>query len=238
MSTKTQHEEEHEEQQENRFHAKNWKQYFLEFIMLFLAISLGFFADNYREKRSDKTKEREYILSMIEDAEEDRINIKEVLSRNTQRSKYLDTLANLCFNYSTTNNQKDKLYQYFPIVLFHPHFIAPTELTMQQLKNAGGMRMIKNKNAIDEIIRYDSKIKKLENQQVYYENYHNNSINIGTKIFTLQNLLSNLSSNERADVPNEFKFVNDDKQLLTEFANTVSMYKGCLLYTSPSPRDS
>ena len=44
---------------------------FWEFLMLFIAITLGFFVENYREGLSDKEKEKEIIVSFINDIEED-----------------------------------------------------------------------------------------------------------------------------------------------------------------------
>ena len=40
---------------------KNFKEYLLEGIMIFLAVTLGFFAENIREHLSDNAKEKEYI---------------------------------------------------------------------------------------------------------------------------------------------------------------------------------
>src|SRR5215471_21784226 len=40
---------------------KNFKEYFLEFVMIFLAVTLGFFAENIREHFVDKAHEQEYI---------------------------------------------------------------------------------------------------------------------------------------------------------------------------------
>jgi hypothetical protein len=37
---------------------KNFKEYFLEFLMIFLAVTLGFFAENIREGISNHNKER------------------------------------------------------------------------------------------------------------------------------------------------------------------------------------
>ncbi|HLK30961.1 MAG TPA: hypothetical protein VKT28_20455 [Puia sp.] len=37
--------------------------------------------------------------------------------------------------------------------LIYPTFISPTERTIQQLKNAGGMRLIRKKAAVDSIIQ-------------------------------------------------------------------------------------
>src|SRR6195256_1492529 len=50
---------------------KKWKEYFLEFLMLFLAVTLGFFAESYREHLVEQKKEREYIKSMVEDLKSD-----------------------------------------------------------------------------------------------------------------------------------------------------------------------
>jgi len=37
---------------------KNFKEYFLEFLMIFLAVTLGFFAESYREHLVDIKKEK------------------------------------------------------------------------------------------------------------------------------------------------------------------------------------
>ena len=50
---------------------KGLKEYFLEFLMIFLAVTLGFFAENIREHFVDKTHEKEYIHSFYEDLSND-----------------------------------------------------------------------------------------------------------------------------------------------------------------------
>src|SRR6476659_2694983 len=40
---------------------KKWKEYFLEFLMIFLAVTLGFIAENIREHRVEKDRELEFI---------------------------------------------------------------------------------------------------------------------------------------------------------------------------------
>ena len=46
---------------------KNFKEYFLEFLMIFLAVTMGFFAESFREHLVDIKKEKEYIVSLKED---------------------------------------------------------------------------------------------------------------------------------------------------------------------------
>jgi hypothetical protein len=42
--------------------------YFLEFLMLFLAVSLGFVAENYREQLVEEQNELHYMKSFLHDS--------------------------------------------------------------------------------------------------------------------------------------------------------------------------
>ena len=48
---------------------KDFKEYFLEFLMIFLAVTLGFFAENIRERIKDSEQGEQYIQSLVEDLE-------------------------------------------------------------------------------------------------------------------------------------------------------------------------
>src|SRR3981081_1831306 len=61
---------------------KKWKEYFLEFLMIFLAVTMGFFAENIREYFSEKRQEREYVQSMINDLKTDTANIAAYIKEN------------------------------------------------------------------------------------------------------------------------------------------------------------
>jgi hypothetical protein len=45
---------------------KNIKKYFLEFLMTFLAVTLGFFAENLREHFAEKNTTHQYLESLKE----------------------------------------------------------------------------------------------------------------------------------------------------------------------------
>jgi hypothetical protein len=50
-------------------HPKKWKEYITEFLMLFLAVSLGFLAENLREGYVEKERSHELVSSFIKDVE-------------------------------------------------------------------------------------------------------------------------------------------------------------------------
>ena len=54
---------------DNHHNSKKWKEYFSEFLMIFLAVTLGFFAENIREHLTNSAKEKEYIAGFISNYE-------------------------------------------------------------------------------------------------------------------------------------------------------------------------
>ena len=77
-------------------HPKKWKEYLTEFLMLFLAVTLGFLAENMREHQIEKERERQYMESFVVDLESDVNNIIEGMPRKDGRLQAIDTLFK-CF---------------------------------------------------------------------------------------------------------------------------------------------
>ena len=46
---------------------KKWTHYLWEFIMLFLAVFCGFLAENQREHYVEHQREKQYVITMLED---------------------------------------------------------------------------------------------------------------------------------------------------------------------------
>src|SRR5580693_3122253 len=70
-STETQHIAFMEVHHHPQVEKKTFKEYFLEFLMIFLAVSMGFFAESLREKISDGKQVDEYVHSMVSDLKND-----------------------------------------------------------------------------------------------------------------------------------------------------------------------
>ncbi len=134
---------------------KNWRNYFWEFLMLFLAVFCGFIAEYQLEHKIEKDREKAYIRSMIEDLEADTLNLRISLEDFTRRDKNFDTIFPQFSLISKGYNQS--LRTSIERIVGYKDFF-PTEKTLQQLKNSGGMRLIQKKKALDGIVTYDAKI--------------------------------------------------------------------------------
>ena len=60
---------------------KKFREYLLEFLMIFLAVTLGFFAEQIREHISEKSRARELAESMINDLKEDTTQLHQLIGQ-------------------------------------------------------------------------------------------------------------------------------------------------------------
>jgi hypothetical protein len=143
-------------------HPKKWKEYITEFLMLFLAVSLGFMAENIREHQIEKQREIAYLKNVHEDLKLDLINIDNVFNSNTIRLQAMDTLFKIINNNTITN---EDVYYYIRNLALRKTFES-SHVGLDQIKSAGGLRMVKNPEIISGIQEYEralDALDKLEN---------------------------------------------------------------------------
>lgn len=140
-------------------HKKKWGEYLLEFLMLFLAVFLGFLAENIREHKVERERETEYIETMISDLKEDTTLLNTSISNFKQKGIELDSLTILL---SSTNikDHGSELY-YYGRKANRFTFFSSTDRTIQQMKNSGAFRLIRNYNAASNILQYYSEMNDL-----------------------------------------------------------------------------
>jgi len=142
-------------------HKKAWKEYITEFVMLFAAVTLGFFAENLRETQIEKHREISYLKNVHEDLLLDFQSSDYVVRSNETRLKNLDTLFQKLNNQSITN---EEIYYYVRNLALRATFES-SRIGFDQIKSAGGLRMVRNKTISSGIQQYErmlSSIDKLE----------------------------------------------------------------------------
>ena len=126
---------------------------FWEFLMLFIAITLGFFVENYREGLVDRQKENEIISSFINDIETDIKELDVVIQRREIREVRIDSILYILNNGLHNNYGKD-LY-YYARYLPRPFVFWANNTTNEELKYSGNFILIKNQKIIDVLLEYD-----------------------------------------------------------------------------------
>lgn len=140
---------------------KKFREYFLEFLMIFLAVTLGFFAEQIREHFADHDREREYMKSMIEDLKADTLSPAGNIRARQQRDEMIDSLI-LLLSSSSAKESGNSIY-FFSRLISPPIYFFPDDRTIQQLKSTGSLRLINNMKVSNSIMDYDRKMR----QQIF-----------------------------------------------------------------------
>ncbi len=125
--------------------SKKWKEYLLEFLMIFLAVTMGFFAESYREHLSEQTKEKEYAKTLYSELLSDSIVVSNKLKLRLEKEKDIDYL-NAFFKDSALTNLSKKIYPAFTtsFYLFNTYTFEPKDGILSQLRNSGSLRYFKS----------------------------------------------------------------------------------------------
>ena len=131
--------------------------YFFEFLMLFLAVFCGFIAENWREQLKEHQREKEFIHSIVEDLKSDTLQSDNILVQLRSTNTGIDSVLNALSSTEIIENSNNA-YRLWTKYLDIRAFIS-NDRTIQQLKNSGELRLIRNKAVSDRIMKYDQTVK-------------------------------------------------------------------------------
>ena len=141
---------------------KKFTHYLWEFLMLFLAVTLGFFVENQREHLTEHQRAKTYAASLYEDLKKDTARLNYVSQNNNNIAGQLDTLCMLVKENNRQNITTGMLYFYANSVTKVEYF-SSSNATIEQLKGSGNLRIMGSKLAY-KISEYDKMIRELEKE--------------------------------------------------------------------------
>lgn len=136
-------------------HEKKWKDYLFEFLMLFLAVTAGFFMENQREHLTEEHRVREYARSLIQDLARDTSMVAETIQRINNSVVHIDRFAKFVEGKKIEELRNIDLYAY---TLFIDGYRPYTwnRATIDQIKNSGSLRYFTNDSIVNSISAYDA----------------------------------------------------------------------------------
>lgn len=141
-----------------------WANYLKEFLMLFLAVSLGFWVENLRQEREDRETEQEFMSSLLEDLAEDSLKVAKALVQSQQKMEGFDSLI-VRLNQPSYDDSTLRIIYYLnrrwsgynPVVQF-------SERTLKELTSTGTHRLIRNREVASAISHYQEQIQMAQRQ--------------------------------------------------------------------------
>ena len=143
---------------------KSFKEYVLEGLMIFLAVTMGFFAENIRENITDNEKEKVFIESFVEDLEADQKYFEEQGIYFTARLQQLDSLIILLNTKERITNTND-FYYYGRLAVRYTPVVLHTG-TIDEVKNSGGLRLIRKKGLPKKLVEYYNQLPIIKEYEV------------------------------------------------------------------------
>ncbi len=147
---------------------KRLKDYLQEGLMIFVAVVMGFLAENVREGIGNREKEGQYMRSYIKNLEQDSTMLQRSIFDNNHKIIYLDSLISFSRkDISTVSNRVAFYYFCIRTIGYYSEF-SNNDATFLQLTNSGGLRLIKKDHVADSIAEYASRLKNIYGAEGVY----------------------------------------------------------------------
>jgi hypothetical protein len=166
---------------------KPWKEYLLEGFMIFIAVMLGFIAENIREDITNNEHVRQLTSQMIQDLKEDTTRLNDIILNETKILRSNDTLFSLLqepLGKLDTKRMQRVAINAHNMWPFHPSLGA-----IAAIKNELHLKQFANSEIISYIARYEGNIELLHTVQDILLQYQRNFLDpFFTRHFTPANL--------------------------------------------------
>ena len=210
---------------------KKWTHYLWEFLMLFLAVTLGFFVENQREHIVEHQRAKVYAANLYEELKKDTVSINNAIEGTRLVAGKLDTFCLYSAEKSKLNVTNGMLYFYasYTTLLW---IYTSDNTTIEELKSSGNLRIMGN-GIPEKINVYGKILSELENEYSLTKTEFGQIEALYFKIFDGYNSQLLIHGAEPLSRDSIFELniplINDDPKLMKEFTGwqkfEVSIYQ-------------
>jgi len=135
-------------------HKKKWSEYIIEFVMLFLAVFLGFIAENIREHAVEQNRAKEFAESLVHDLQSDIIAINNQIKIVGLYSAVSDSLLKL--SKTKLEGRNASQFSFYCRFAYWTRPVSWNRNTFEQIKNSGSLRYFRNGGLLKKLLEYDA----------------------------------------------------------------------------------
>lgn len=202
---------------------KNWKEYITEFIMLFAAVTLGFFAENIREHSIISHRIEQNKVAILKDLEQDAITIDSILIDEQNAFKTFDRLLNVLYlakNKSINQDQIIDSIKVFPDILATTFTLYVNNSSFKNMQSSGLLSYVEEeelKNSLS--YYYEVLFKRIESNNNFFDQVGTElngilPIGIGSLIRKVKTDSTNYDLNKPSNYLNFMLSLQETKNLL------------------------
>jgi len=139
---------------------KSWKSYFWEFLMLFLAVTLGFFVENQREHYIEHVRAKEFSKTLVKDMQTDTAAVHAQSRSAEMFIAFVDSL--LALSKTKLEGSNAARFSFYSRFMYWTQPIIWNNATFEQIKNSGSLRYFKNYRLLEKMMKYDAITKQID----------------------------------------------------------------------------
>lgn len=203
---------------------KPWKEYFLEFLMIFLAVTLGFFAENIREHFVERKKEIETIVTFKNELQKDTAILTSLINVYTPAHNLWTDSAITLINANNLKGNEKNIFKVITNATAWQLYSTP-EIAMNILKNSGYFNLIENTELKKEILAYDVIIKNYSNYSNFISSVQHTVDTSTLSFFKLNDVIKSIDKQYQASLKDGQFFISDkdisDSVLFRTYDKTI-----------------
>lgn len=225
---------------------KNWKEYITEFVMLFTAVTLGFFAENLREHTIVSEKIEKNKIAIINDLKQDAATIDSIFAHEDMLINRFDRAQNILFLYKSNKINEKQLFDSIsalPVLVAGTSTLYMNNSSFKNMQSSGLLSNLEDNQLKSKLSYYYEVIfKRIESNNNFFDqagiNYNNfYLIGLGAYLRELMNQKNDFILN---DQKNFSKFMFDLKKTkdmiksdefiyeMQKYYNYIFIYRGAL----------
>lgn len=152
---------------------KNWKEYITEFIMLFAAVTLGFFAENIREHSIISHRIEQNKVAILKDLEADAVAIDSILVTEQASINTFDRIMNLLYlskNKSINESQLIDSIKSIPDIIATTFTLYVNNSSFKNMQSSGLLSYVKEEEIKTSLSYYYEVIfKRIESNNNFFD---------------------------------------------------------------------
>jgi hypothetical protein len=210
---------------------KKWTHYLWEFLMLFLAVFLGFLVENQREHFVEHKRAKEYAKSLLEDLKNDTADINRAAFFDNLTNFLIDSLIEVVSD--KAKSQKSGQIYYYMRLAGWLYTVDWSKATLNQLINSGNLRYFTNPQLVTNISIYNTITNTISDLHETIREYRDRAASYRDHILKsqhastfLQLSMDDLYAGRRSALIDSLKntdvpLQNNDPGLLNSYANAI-----------------
>ena len=139
-----------------------WKHYLFEFLMLFLAVTLGSFVENQREHYVEQERANEFANSLVQDLQNDTTAINVHKKAAGIFVSIADSLLRLSKSRLEGRNAAE--FSFYTRFMYWTVPIIWNRATFEQIKNSGSLRYFKNYKLLEKLMKYNVLVNDIQSE--------------------------------------------------------------------------